>query len=55
MTLSRELQQFDPCAGNLLGVHNTQDVSLLFFPMGEMYQELSKFTFFLDCQLDSLH
>jgi hypothetical protein len=49
MTLSRELEQFDPFAGNLLGVHNTQDFSLLFFPMGETYQELSRFTIFFDC------
>ncbi|KAF8798099.1 hypothetical protein BYT27DRAFT_7203813 [Phlegmacium glaucopus] len=40
-TLSRELEQFDPYVGNLLGVHNTQDVSLLFFPMGETYRELN--------------
>jgi hypothetical protein len=42
MNLFRELEQFDPYAGSLLGVHNTQDVSLLFFPMGETYQELSR-------------
>ena len=53
MTLSRELKQFDPCAGNLLGIHNTQDVSLLFFPMGETYQDLSRFTIPFDFHLDS--